>query len=181
MRGGCTEGGFSLIEVLVTLVILLVGLLGLVGLQSRAFGSHMEGYQRTQALLLVNDMASRLNANRKNAAAYVTGAAALGTGDAQPDSCAGLAGRDLDFCEWSLALKGAAETKDGQRVGAMIGARGCIYNTVATMPRQYVVMVVWQGMNATAAPALDCGQGRYGADDGFRRAITVPVTIGVLG
>lgn len=65
------NAGFSLIEVLVTILILMVGLLGLAGLQGRAVTSQMEAYQRSQALILMKDMADRINANRKNAASYV--------------------------------------------------------------------------------------------------------------
>jgi type IV pilus modification protein PilV len=68
------QAGTSLIEVLVTIVILAIGLLGLAGLQSRLQVSEMESYQRAQALVLLNDMVGRIEANRTNAASYVTGA-----------------------------------------------------------------------------------------------------------
>jgi hypothetical protein len=42
----------------------LLGLFGLLGLQSRVQVTEMETYQRTQALVLLNDMASRLATNR---------------------------------------------------------------------------------------------------------------------
>ena len=73
--------GFSMVEVLVTIVILTIGLLGLAGLQGRASTAQMESYQRSQALILLADMADRINANRSNAAAYVS---AQGTGAACP-------------------------------------------------------------------------------------------------
>jgi type IV pilus assembly protein PilV len=75
--------GSSMIEILVTIIILMIGLLGLAGLQGRAMTSQMEAYQRSQALILLKDMADRINANRVNAAAYV---AAVGTGAATPAS-----------------------------------------------------------------------------------------------
>ena len=58
------SAGFTLIEILVALVILLVGLLGLVGLQAKGQQAEMESYQRTQALVLLQDLADRMNANR---------------------------------------------------------------------------------------------------------------------
>ncbi len=84
------ESGFSMIEVLVSLAILLVGLLGLAGLMAQSQRSEMESYQRTQALILLQDMADRINANRKAAICYpftsataVSAAAPyLGTGSA---------------------------------------------------------------------------------------------------
>jgi hypothetical protein len=63
----------------------------------------------------------------------------------------------------------------------MIGARGCVVNTAATMPRKFTVAVVWQGLNPTVVPAgTTCGAGLYGGDDRFRRAVTYNVTIGCL-
>ena len=180
------NAGFSLIEIMVTVVILMVGLLGLAGLQGRALTSQMESYQRSQALILLKDMADRISTNRGNAASYLTTSLNpqwLGTGDAQPTSCAGLAGKTLDFCEWSNALKGAAETgAGGANVGAMIGARGCITQTVAPasgVASQYLVAVAWQGLNTTATPTITCGQNQYG-DESKRRVVALPVNIGCL-
>jgi type IV pilus assembly protein PilV len=164
--------GFSLIEVLVTILILMVGLLGLAGLQSRALTSQMEAYQRSQALILLKDMADRINANRSDAASYV---ATLGTGAACP--AAGLTVASVDLNEWCEALLGAAEVQGGANIGAMIGARGCIYQTVA--PAEYLVAVAWQGFNSTAIPAIDCGEDQYG-DETKRRVVALPLTIADL-
>ena len=73
IRHGAAQSGFTMIEVLVTLVILLIGLLGLAALQSRAQVLETESYQRTQALVLLRDIAGRVSANRISAASYVTG------------------------------------------------------------------------------------------------------------
>jgi type IV pilus assembly protein PilV len=64
------QSGFSMIEVLVTLIILLVGLLGLAGLMVQSQRSEMESYQRVQALILLQDMAGRISANRMAASCY---------------------------------------------------------------------------------------------------------------
>ncbi len=109
---------------------------------------------------------------------YVT-AAAQGT-DIGYQDCLGLFGADLDKCEWSNELVGAGESASGTKVGAMVGARGCVINTVATMPRQFTVAVVWQGLNPTVAPGTPCGLGQYGPDERVRRAVTLNVTIGCL-
>lgn len=187
--------GFSMIEVLVTIVILMIGLLGLAGLQARALTSQMESYQRAQALILLKDIADRINANRKNIALYLTPTTSLGTGDTQPASCATLTGQLLDFCEWSNALKGAAEKQGGSNVGAMIGARGCIYQISAPTPGiagQYVVVVAWQGINSTAAPENltatspgKCGLGAYKDKDGntneaLHRVVSLPINMANL-
>ena len=171
------QGGTTMMEILVSIVIVVIGLLGLAGLQSRAGVAEMEAFQRAQALVLLQDMADRINANRKLSMDYVT-ATPLGTGNAVA-ACAGtIAQRDL--CEWQNALLGASESSGGLAVGAMIGARGCITNITPTMPREFQIAVVWQGLVPTAAPgATDCGSGQYG-DDKTRRAVTANVIIGCL-
>jgi type IV pilus assembly protein PilV len=172
------QSGTTMMEVLVSIVIVVVGLLGLAGLQSRASVAEMESFQRAQALLLMQDMVDRINANRKNVAAYTT-AGTLGTGVAAAD-CTGKTGAALDLCEWNNSLLGAAESSAAGKVGAMIGARGCVTMVNATMPRQVQVAVVWQGLNPTASSgASDCGRGSYTVDK-MRRVVTTTVTIGCL-
>lgn len=173
--------GFSLIEILVTIVILMVGLLGLAGLQGRALTSQMESYQRSQALILLQDMSERISANRSNAAAYVT-TTPLGTGNSgYVSACSGSVSA-IDLCEWHKALLGSAEVQSGGNVGAMIGARGCIYQSVAPavgVAAQYTVAVVWQGLIETLAPTVACGQNAYGGET-LRRAVTQTVSIADL-
>ena len=169
--------GFSMIEVLITLVILLIGLLGLAGLQVKALTAQMESYQRAQALVLLKDMADRINANRKNAASYVT---TLDPAVSCPAVGATTTSRDLN--EWCNALLGAAEVQGTAKVGAMIGARGCITQTVAPVtgvPAQYLIAVAWQGLNNTVAPTITCGQNQYG-NEALRRVIAIPVNIADL-
>ncbi|HSC96126.1 MAG TPA: type IV pilus modification protein PilV [Burkholderiales bacterium] len=179
MRSPTRLRGVTMIEVLVTIVILTFGLLGVVALQARMQVAQSESYHRSQAILLMQDIVDRVNANRSNALNYVT-AAPLGTGNSIQD-CTGLAGAALDLCEWNNALLGATEsTAGGQSAGAMIGARGCIMNVVATMPREFLVAVTWQGLVPTIAPAsTTCGQGLYGNDQ-MRRALVARVMIGCL-
>lgn len=179
------QQGFSMIEVLVTLVILTFGLLGLAGLQMRIQGAEMEAYQRAQALVLLNNMAERINGNRANAAAYLT-TAPLGTDDDQPASCSGVAAGVLkDRCEWSNDLKGAGEQAGGN-VGAMIGGRGCVTQVQAQdatagvcTPGIYRISVAWQGLSPTAAPGDNCGQGLYGAE-ALRRVVSIQTAVGLV-
>ena len=177
--------GTTMIEVLVTLVILAFGLLGVAALQGKMQLGTIESYQRAQAVVLLEDMTARIGANQASAASYVL-ATPAGTGDSQPDDCGALAaGAPRDVCEWSNALKGAAEQKAGAKVGAMVGARGCVTlvqaadpGTGVCRPGIYLVTVTWQGAHKTVAPALACATGRYG-DEGYRRAIAVHVTVGL--
>ena len=175
--------GFSLIEVMVALVILLVGLLGMAALQARASTAELESYQRVQALILMQDITDRMNANRKVAECYVT-SSYVGTGYASTPTCSsGSATQQAlavaDISAWNDLLQGSAESKGGANVGAMIGARGCVSYDAGTA--QYTITVVWQGKTATVAPpaGLPCGANLYGADT-LRRAVSVIVSIANL-
>ena len=173
------QSGFSMIEVLVTLLILLLGLLGLAGLVRQSQTSEMESYQRVQALVLLQDIAERISANRVAAASYVTGTSSpLGTSSVK-DCSAPATRADIDLCQWDEALKGAAETTSGgSQVGAMLGGRGCVTLSAAN---EYLIEVAWQGLSATAAPqsSVLCGKDAYG-DDKNRRAVTTVVRIGTI-
>jgi type IV pilus assembly protein PilV len=175
------QRGASMIEVLVTMVIIAFGLLGMAGLQMRMQTSEMESYQRSQALLLLNDMANRIAANRGNAVAYVTGSGGLGTGNACPTATVTTVQQDLK--QWCEALQGAGEVSGTTSVGAMVGGRGC----VEAMGGDYMVTVVWQGFTPISAPpaSVDCGAAQYNAtssciNDLCRRAVTTLVRIATL-
>ncbi len=182
---GRDQHGATLIEVLVSVVILLVALLGTAGLMARSSQSEMESYQRAQALTLLQDMVSRLNANRQAIACYADGVniTMAGAVVASPVTCAGgsavqKATAAADLAAWGTQLNGSAETDGTQSVGAMIGALGCV-EAVDVARQIYRVTVAWQGLAITNAPSLPCGQNRYG-NDGYRRAVSVQVRIGVL-
>jgi len=144
------QRGVTMIEVLVTIFILVIALMALGRLQARLQVSEMESYQRAQALILVKDMASRMLANRRNAASYVTSSPLGGSGDC-PSS--GTARRDADWAEWCDLLKGAGERDaSSARVGAMLGGRGCVVST--GLPDEYRITVAWQGL----VPVFAAGQ-----------------------
>ena len=176
------QSGTSMIEVLVAICIVVLGLLGLAGLQSRAQMGEAESFQRAQAVVLLQDMVDRINANRKQSMQYVTDATnGVGTGTSEAD-CSALNGAPLDLCEWSNALLGASESAGGLKVGAMGGARGCVEALNPNMPREFLVTVTWQGLTPTKAPGanINCGVGLYGPDEAQRRAMTSHVIIGCL-
>jgi len=190
------EAGFSMLEVMISVFIILLGLLGLAGLIVRSNQAEMESYQRVQALMLVQDMADRINANRKVATCYSNAASGitLGTGSSAPATCAAgdaqqNARADADLSEWNILLLGGGEKSSsgidctatpGNCVGAMVGAIGCITQIDATN-RIYLVSVAWQGLATTVAPGTgnNCGQNQYG-DEALRRVVTATVRIGAL-
>jgi type IV pilus assembly protein PilV len=189
-----SQRGTSLIEVLVTMVILAFGLLGAAGLQARLQLADMESYQRAQALVLLDDIASRIATNRANAAAYVTGAGnPLGTGMVAcpiPGSPATL--QQTDSVQWCNALKGAAELAGATKLGAMLGARGCVEALTPITNNEYLVTVAWQGLAPVSAPParIACGANLYNgavgstssncAADRCRRVVTTVVRIAGL-
>lgn len=185
------QNGFTLIEALIAIVVLAIGLLGMAKLQVGARQYQMESYQRAQAMILLQDMVNRINANRAAAACYAitidtaAGSPWLGTGYSDTPTCTTgtVAQQTLavaDLQQWDLLLKGAAEVSSANtNVGAMIGARGCVvYDAVNN---EYVVTVVWQGLMRTAAPStgLTCGKDQYGTEE-ERRAVAATVRIATL-
>lgn len=219
--GPCQQGGFSLIEALISLVILMVGLLGLAGLMVQSQRAEMESYQRAQALILLQDMADRINANRKAATCYPFTASAVGTPylgtnsilaastvpatqcsaaaimaiyPSMPAATAAISATTAvaDLNAWHNVLLGSAEVMAGNKVGVMIGARGCIsYDatqqltdpvTLAAIPGSgiYTISIAWQGLADTSANAgLLCGANQYGPET-RRRVVSISLRIANL-
>jgi type IV pilus assembly protein PilV len=190
------EAGMTMIEVLITFFVLAVGLLGLIGLQARSQRADLESYQRGQALVLIQDIIDRMNANRIDAKnqAYVT--SGVGGGGSLSD-CSGLTGAAFDLCDWGNELIGAAEVAGGGSctttngsncIGAMRGARGCISydagseltdSTGAAIAGTGVqtITVAWQGLKSTGVTAtlpanISCGQNLYPSEAERRVAYT---------
>lgn len=188
------QAGISLIEVLVSMLIVAFGVLGLAALQARSMNSEFESYQRSQAIILASDMVERIRMNRsamgqfKNISNATDGSGYLGTstggGAYTPDCTSTQAGKDL--CAWSLLLEGSAQkNSSGTKIGAMMGARGCIFydstTEVAGVPDSglFTVTVVWQGGQATVAPSVNCANGLYGSE-AMRRAVSMSFRLGRL-
>jgi type IV pilus assembly protein PilV len=171
------QSGALLIEVLIAVLICAFGLLGFAGMQARAVSTDFETLQRSEALVLLEDMVSRMNANRAHAGDYVS-AGLLGDGAAA--DCTGLTGAALDMCEWSNLIRGSTEQRAGSTIGAMISARGCITRPVTSSDR-YVISIAWQGIVQTAAPASPCGQGDAAfPDETLRRTASATVCVALL-
>lgn len=178
-RRSRTQLGVGMIEVLITLVVIAIGLLGMAALQARGQLAEMESYQRVQALVLLEDMASRLSNNPPARDQYDISdldPPYVGTGVAFQTTGRGVR-VDADLAAWDALLDGAAETLDENQVGAMIGARGCI---VTLAPNRFEISVAWQGLSPTVAPANDCGEDLYGGDDAMRRVVSRTVRFATL-
>jgi type IV pilus assembly protein PilV len=160
-----------MIEILVTVLILAIGMLGLAALQGQAHISELESYQRGQALVLLQDIAGRMENNMNNTAGYVTAS----TGATNVADCTAAGARaDIDLCEWSKAVEGSSETAGGTKQGAMINGRGCVATTATA--NVYLVSVVWQGLNKTSVPSTVCGKDLYDSESS-RRAVTMTIQV----
>lgn len=171
------QGGASLIEVLVTIIILAIGMVGLTGLQARLQIAELESFQRSQALLLLQDMANRISLNRVAASSYVGSLSATSC----PSAVQTLAQRDLK--QWCEALRGDAEVLSNASVGALIGGRGC----VEAVGSGYLISVAWQGLASVGAPpsTVTCGKGQYkdssdATCEACRRVVTTVVRVAAL-
>ncbi|KZY29247.1 hypothetical protein A3752_17855 [Oleiphilus sp. HI0081] len=111
------QGGFTLIEILVAIVILSIGLLGVASLQVQGLRNNQSAYLRSQASLLVYDMADRMrtNADEAIAGAY-DGFDSLGTVPSDPgcinsiNGCSEARLADNDLFEWAQRLNGTDES-----------------------------------------------------------------------
>lgn len=182
-RRAPAQRGASLIEVLVSMVILMIGLLGLIGVMIESQRAQLESYQRAQALLLVQDMAARIGGNRMASDCYSQaagvsfgtnhGAVAAVTPGCAAGTVAEKAAREdratRDLREWQDLLLGSTELVGASNVGAMLGARGCIFKDADGV---FLISVAWQGGQTLGGPpaAITCGSGQYG-DENKRRAV----------
>ena len=190
------SSGFALVESMVTVVVVAFGLLGVAGLVSRSFYSEVEAMQRAQASMLLQDMVTRIEGNRANAVAYVTGDAGI-TGYVSTTTQSGTTAYvlvscdpaspvvDRDRCVWGQLLAGSNERIDTQNAGVLVGAMGCVYEMDA-FNRIYAVTIAWQGASAGAAPIVDnnfaptgCGRDQFG-NENQRRLMTTLLRIGTL-
>lgn len=179
------QRGMLLIEVLVSIFIAAIALLGTVTMMAKSSRSEMESYQRVQALTLVQDMVSRINANRQVADCYSNGATGLTAGNVSttlPTCSSGTTAQSTtannDLTAWQNSLLGASEITGGSKVGAMIGAVGCI-ERIPGIIQKYRVTVAWQGLLATTTSPLTCGQNQFG-NENLRRAVSVQIQIANL-
>jgi type IV pilus assembly protein PilV len=159
-------GGFSLLELLVTLVILSVGLLGLGLMQTTGLGLTKSAYARTQAMMLASDIADRIRANEASAASYV---ATTATTLAEPGCIAGVtcSGTDLaasDLSDWSNRVITELPGGKGQILDPTSAAVACAGNAATTVTNGFMrVLVTWNEANGPTADVNRTG-GQSGGD-----------------
>ena len=105
-------GGFTLVEVLVTMVIVSVGLLGVAALHTASLRNNLDSALRSQASALAADIADRMRGNRT---AAVGGAYDIAIG-ATKTIVAGSPLADRDLSAWKTELARALPGGDGSIV-----------------------------------------------------------------
>jgi type IV pilus assembly protein PilV len=195
------QGGFSMMEVLVTMIILLVALLGIAALQAKAQIAELEAHQRSQALILLSDIMDRMNANRETVHCFaittntVSGTpyiGATGPGHVGTPTCTASTSEYNTLAVSTInalngVLQGNTERVGLQNVGGMIGARACIsYDETTALPGTpdtglYTIVVTWQGMDELVEPAagMECAVDMYGSE-AQRRAVSAQMRIAKL-
>lgn len=103
-----SQGGFTLIEVLVSALILAIGLVGVAGLQAMSLKNNQSAYMRSQATALAYDLADRMRSNvdAANAGSYAPGAAAVRATCTTSTGCSAQQLAQNDVSEWQSALAG---------------------------------------------------------------------------
>jgi type IV pilus assembly protein PilV len=137
------QRGFSLIEVLVALVVLSIGMLGIAALYVDSLRSGRTAIHRTQAVILVSDMAERIRANPDAGIAYAGPAADNNCTDdvAAANDCtaAQMAADDLQI--WQQTVAGLLPNGQSQ-VQFVAGAGG--------VPATYTITVTWNEVGQAA-------------------------------
>lgn len=187
------EGGFTLIEVLVTFVILAVGVLGIVSLLSVSKTSEYEAVQRARAVTMADGMLERVRNNPGGLVTYVTGLSSpigVGTATSEPTPncisapCTPVQLATHDLWKWEQVLRGAGVTITNaddttSPVAGLTEPRGCVtFAPWGTWTRsgQLSVLVQWRGLQestdgvASGEPA--CGSVATD-EESFRRRVTV--------
>jgi type IV pilus assembly protein PilV len=143
--GHSRERGVGLIEVLISILVIAIGLLGLAALQGKAQKAELESYQRSQALILLQDMSNRLRANRGDKGGYMDG------GECITSTCTS------DKEVWQGLLQ-----------NTLISGTGCITESRG----EFMISVAWQGLATvgTTATSNTCGSAIPN-----RRVMSVPI------
>ena len=131
------QRGVGLIEVLISLVVIAIGLLGLAALQGKAQKAELESYQRSQALILLQDVAGRLRANRNGKDGYPDGASCT-----DPTCTADKAAWQIQLDQPDAPLKGEVCIKEDTEAA-----------------NAFIVSIAWQGLaDISQLTKNDCGE-----------------------
>jgi type IV pilus assembly protein PilV len=150
-RASSRTGGFTLVEVLVSLVILSIGLLGMGKLMLFSSRSNDSAYLRSQATALAYEILDYMRANRQEALAgtYQTPQGALATTAAPPAKicigavqCSPTELAIYDVYQWKLRLN-TASNPGGSPIGALPFGQGSVVTAAVGSQTTVVIQVFW--------------------------------------
>jgi len=129
--------GFTLVEMLVAMVVLSIGMLGIAGLFAVSLHSGSSAIYRMQAVNLAQDIADRILANRRAAAAYEGAGADHGCYGTTGTVCTpgDLAANDILL--WQQAI---TNTFKG---GTASGSIDYTAAAIKQQPSTYTITVTW--------------------------------------
>jgi type IV pilus assembly protein PilV len=168
--------GYMMIEVLIAIFIIAFGLLALGRAMATATLDEVESFQRSQAMVIAQEMVERINANRKEALSYV---GTYGAPAAIQDCTLEPSVLLRDQCEFRNRLAGSGTRDAGRAIGSAIAARACI-TEAAPGSNAYVVAIAWQGLKSTDAPDSACGEQEFDREEN-RRVFSTLMRIATLG
>ncbi|MBK1648729.1 type IV pilus modification protein PilV [Rhabdochromatium marinum] len=177
-----SQRGTTLIEALIAFIVLGIGLLGMLALQIKAQNTDFDSFQRSQALVMAEDMVNRMAAARSPGCYDTAGEETL-PGQWDTGVSTSMAGcspsSNVDLAAWNEMLRGSGELAGSTdtEVGGLLGALGCIENDLSETNLWYVT-VAWQGMSEVPLPEgiSSCGKNHYESEN-LRRVVTLPVYI----
>lgn len=145
MHNSTKQQGVGLLEVLIALLVLSIGIMGLAALQSTGLRLNTQSYQRTQAIMAIQDIVDRIRANPSGQSAgeydTVTYASTLPSAPDCADGTTICSSGDMakyDIRQWKLALQDLlGPTADGQ------------IQVTAGVPAIHVVSVQWMENDLT--------------------------------
>lgn len=137
------QSGLGLIEILVTVLVLGIGILGVASTQVVSLQMNSQSQNRSQAVLLAEDILDRIRANSDNPGAY-----ALAAGDAQ--------GADNGACDTSFVPANA--TVAANDIAAWENNLACLLpaaeRTVAVNGNTVTVTIDWDQNDQAMNPVV---------------------------
>lgn len=136
------EGGFSLVEILVSMLVVAVGILAVLGVQMRTLADAQTGVRRAQVVRLIDDLSERMQVNPSamaNLEAYEVdfGNPPVSGADCAATACGGTDLAKYDVASWKQLVQSTLPGGDAQ----IFTAAG--EDAAGDQRRQLGVMVAW--------------------------------------
>jgi type IV pilus assembly protein PilV len=183
------QGGYSLIEVLVSTLVISIGTLGMAGLQITAKRAGHEAVQRSTAVGLTAELLEKLRANSSSLTSYTSTGLGGGSINSEPtpacnnSSTAKCSTTELaqhDLWAWERSIDGASElSSSASLVGGLLNPTAC----VSISGRMVTIALAWEGYQEISNPGTNscgAGSGKYGTADAKRQLLVVNSYIGEL-